>query len=129
MVQIQQPLFCNYRPISLCNVVYKVVLKCLVNRLMHPWSDFVPGRMIRDNALLVFECIHHIKQEKNPTKIYCAYKLDLSKAYDMFDWSFLKQVMQKLGSEPSSTSWGSGCTNLTPEFKSSRTLIKVPIYT
>jgi hypothetical protein len=27
----------------------------------------------------------------------CAYKLDLSKAYDRVDWSFLKQVMQKLG--------------------------------
>jgi hypothetical protein len=78
----------EYRPISLCNVVYKVVAKCLVNR-MRPLLDdiislaqsaFVPGRMITDNALLAFECIHHIKQEKDPTKSFCAYKLDLSKA-------------------------------------------------
>jgi hypothetical protein len=78
----------EFWPISLCNVVYKVIAKCLVNR-MRPLLDdiispaqsaFVLGRMITDNALLAFECIHHIKQEKDPTKSFCAYKLDLSKA-------------------------------------------------
>ena len=53
--------------------------------------------MITDNALIAFECIHYIKQEKDPTKSFCAYKLDLSKAYDRADWNFLRQVMQKLG--------------------------------
>ena len=95
----------EYRPISLCNVIYKVVSKCLVNRL-RPLLDgivtpaqsaFVPGRMITDNVLLAFECIHHIKQEKDPTKSFCAYKLDLSKTYDRVDWSFFRQVMQKNG--------------------------------
>jgi hypothetical protein len=95
----------EYLPISLCNVVYKIVSKCLVNR-MRPLldniislaqSDFVPGRMITDNALLAFECIHHIKQEKDPTKSFCAYKIDLSKAYDRVHWVFLRQVMQKMG--------------------------------
>uniref|UniRef100_A0A453EYZ0 Reverse transcriptase domain-containing protein n=1 Tax=Aegilops tauschii subsp. strangulata TaxID=200361 RepID=A0A453EYZ0_AEGTS len=95
----------DFRPISLCNVVYKVVSKCLVNRLMPLLDDiisleqsaFVPGRMIADNALVAFECFHYIKQEKDPTKSFCSYKLDLSKAYDRVDWRFLKQVMQKLG--------------------------------
>ena len=60
-------------------------------------SASIPGRMITDNALIAFECIHHIKQEKDPTRSFCAYKLDLSKAYDRVDWVFLKQMMQKLG--------------------------------
>lgn len=38
--------------------------------------------MIIDNALLAFECIHHIQQEK---------------AYDRVDWTYLKQMMQKMG--------------------------------
>ena len=95
----------DYRPISLYNVIYKVISKCLVNRLRPLLDDlispeqsaFIPGRLITDNALVAFECIHHIKQEKDPTKSFCAYKLDLSKAYDRVDWKFLKQVMQKLG--------------------------------
>src|SRR4051794_28314891 len=36
---------------------------------------------------------HNIDQQKN----LCAYKLDLSKAYDMVDWGFLKEVMQRIG--------------------------------
>ena len=57
----------------------------------------MPGRLITDNALIAFECTHYIKQEKDPDKSFCAYKLDLSKAYDRVDWRFLEQVMQKMG--------------------------------
>ena len=95
----------EFRPISLCNVVYKIIAKCLVNRLRPILGDiiseeqsaFVPGRLITDNALIAFECTHYIKQEKDPDKSFCAYKLDLSKAYDRVDWRFLEQVMQKMG--------------------------------
>ena len=83
----------DYRPISLCNVIYKVISKCLVNRLRPLLDDlisaeqsaFIPRRMITDNALVAFECIHYIKQEKDSSKSFCAYKLDLSKAYDRVD--------------------------------------------
>jgi hypothetical protein len=77
----------------------------LVNRLRPLLGDiiseaqsaFVPGRLITDNAMLAFECIHHIQQEKDPERSFCAYKLDLSKAYDRVDWAFLEQMMLKLG--------------------------------
>jgi hypothetical protein len=95
----------QFRPIRLCNVIYKVLSKCLVNRLRPLLDDiiseaqsaFVPGRLITDNALLAFECMHYIQQEQNPGKSFCAYKLDLSKAYDRVDWVFLEQMMIKLG--------------------------------
>jgi hypothetical protein len=88
----------DFRPISLCTVIYKVISKCMVNWLRPilgeivsiNQSAFVPGRLITDNALVAFECIHFIEQNKNIEKNLCAYKLDLSKAYDRVDWDFLK---------------------------------------
>ena len=65
--------------------------------------------MITNNALMALECIHHIKQEKDPTKSFCAYKLDLSKAYGRVDWKFLKQVMQKLGFSQRWVDWIMSC--------------------
>lgn len=50
----------NYRPISLCNTVYKIVTKIIVARL-RPYLDklvsqvqatFVPGRKGLDNAII-----------------------------------------------------------------------------
>ena len=107
----------DYSPISLCNGIYKVISKCLVNRprpvldgIVSPeQSAFIPGRMITDNALVAFECIHYIKQEKDPTKIFCAYKLDLSKAYDRVDWRFLEQVMQRMGFASQLVKWIMAC--------------------
>jgi hypothetical protein len=95
----------DFRPISLCTVMYKVIAKCMVNRLRPilgeivslNQSAFVPGRLITDNALVAFECLHFIEQNINQNKNFCAYKLDLSKAYDRVDWDFLRKVMQRLG--------------------------------
>ncbi|XP_010236635.1 uncharacterized protein LOC104584175 [Brachypodium distachyon] len=98
----------DYRPISLCSVLYKIVAKCLVNRLrpilgelISPnQSAFVPGRLITDNALLAFECMHSIETDTAAGDSFCAYKLDLSKAYDRVDWGYLECTMQKMGFAP-----------------------------
>jgi hypothetical protein len=104
--KVQHPkILKEYRPISLCNVIYKIVSKCLVNRLRplldtiisDSQSAFIPGRMITDNALIAFECIHAIQQGNSDRSNFCAYKLDLAKAYDRVDWRYLENVLVKLG--------------------------------
>ncbi|XP_062232870.1 uncharacterized protein LOC133930222 [Phragmites australis] len=103
----------DYRPISLCNVVYKVVSKCLVNRLRpllqglisEQQSAFVPGRMITDNALIAFECFHSIQKCRRENQNFCALKLDLSKAYDYVDWVFLERVIEKMGFSQTWIKW------------------------
>uniref|UniRef100_A0A452XL47 Reverse transcriptase domain-containing protein n=1 Tax=Aegilops tauschii subsp. strangulata TaxID=200361 RepID=A0A452XL47_AEGTS len=98
----------DFRPISLCNVVYKVVSKCMVNRLRPLLTDlisdnqsaYIPGRLISDNSIIAFECIDHIQSTKGNAPALCAYKLDLSKAYDRVDWDFMERALAKWGFSP-----------------------------
>uniref|UniRef100_A0A8I6XMN5 Reverse transcriptase domain-containing protein n=1 Tax=Hordeum vulgare subsp. vulgare TaxID=112509 RepID=A0A8I6XMN5_HORVV len=95
----------DFSPISLCNVVYKIVSNCMVNRLRHLLMDlisenqsaFIPGHLISDNSIIAFECIDYIQSLKGSTNMCCAYKLDLLKLYDRVDWNFLEKALLKWG--------------------------------
>ncbi|KAL5779493.1 hypothetical protein ACOSQ2_010230 [Xanthoceras sorbifolium] len=53
--------------------------------------------MITDNAIIGFECINSLRKRFRGKKGYLALKLDMSKAYDRVEWSFLQSMLLKLG--------------------------------
>lgn len=79
----------DFRPIELCNTMYKVLTKVISNRvksfltsLINPiQSSFVPGRTIEENVLVVKEVSHYFKKSKKGRNLM-AFKNDLTKAYD-----------------------------------------------
>ena len=91
----------HFRPISLCNSLYKIIAKILVNRmrpvlgkLIDPiQSAFVPHRFIHDNILLTHDIINKCNSMKGK-KSWVALKLDMEKAYDTVEWNFLFEALK-----------------------------------
>ena len=93
----------QFRPIGLCNVVYKLITKCIVNRLKGVLSDmispiqssFVPGRQITDDVIIMQEVLHSMRR-KTGAMGWMAIKLDLEKAYDRLRWDFLRETLLRM---------------------------------
>lgn len=94
----------DYIPISLCNLIIKTFTKTLANKLKTVLPDiihsiqiaFVLEKLITDNALVIFENFHYIKNRSKWRNKYFTLKLDLSKAYDRVESLFLDKIMRKL---------------------------------
>lgn len=89
MQQVNMTNVAQFRPIALCNILYKILSKTMENKLKHilleviseTQSVFVPGRLMTDNALTLWK-FSLSEAEKQGNKGACALKLDMSKAYD-----------------------------------------------
>eukprot|EP00253_Pinus_taeda_P029800 PITA_29800 len=92
----------KFRPIALCNVIYKIISKFIANRLKvilpgiisQEQSGYVEGRQILDNILLAQEMIHSLHSRK---EVGMLMQFDLSKAYDKVSWAYLEAVLEAFG--------------------------------
>lgn len=96
--------FKEFRSISLCNTLYKLITRVLVNRLrpmldsiISPLqSSFIPKRGTCDNAIILQEIsymMHKLKKKKGEV----AFKIDLQKAYDHVNWKYLEGCLADFG--------------------------------
>jgi hypothetical protein len=93
----------HFRPISLCNLVYKLISKILANRLkgiLHLFispqqSTFVPSRTIQDSSILAQELLHTLKSKQGRGGLM-AVKVDMEKAFDRMERDFLLSILGKL---------------------------------
>lgn len=91
----------HFRPISLCNVLFKTITKVLIlrmkkviSKLIGPaQSSFIPGRLSTDTIVLVQEAVHSMRRKKG-RKGWMLLKLDLEKAYDRIRCDFLEDTLK-----------------------------------
>ena len=109
--------FDRFRPISLCNIGYKIITKIMASRLKNilPYlvpenqGGFVKGRKIWDNVILVQEAIHSSMQNGDKGMVV---KLDLANAFDRVNHNFLSQVMQRYGFAQGFINWVMACISI-----------------
>lgn len=90
----------NFRPIGFYNTIYKIITKIIVNRIKHmvniicPYhAAFLPQRRTTDNIVITQEILHFSQSYKGK-KNFMIIKLDMEKAFDRIEWSFIKNVIQ-----------------------------------
>lgn len=92
----------DYRPISCCNVMYKVISKIMANRLkkilpssiLPNQSAFIQDRLMMENQLLASELVKDYHKASISRR--CALKIDISKAFDSVQWPFLLSILKAM---------------------------------
>ena len=100
--KIQPTIPQDFRPISLCNVIYKIISKSLANRIkphlpncIHQGqSAFVTGRNISANIIITQEIIHSFNLKSWKSNAFIL-KIDLAKAFDRLEWNFICQALRR----------------------------------
>lgn len=97
--KVKNPEFVTeFRPISLCNVLYRIFSKVLTNHLkvvmpqiiFEHQSAFISNRLISDNILVAFETLHYLRNHNKGSTGYMALKLNMGKVYDRVEWSYME---------------------------------------
>lgn len=101
----------DYRSISCCNVIYKVIyeiianrLKCILSRFIaSTQSAFIKDRLLIVNLLRASELVKDYHKEDKALR--CTIKIDISKAFDSVQWQFLMKTLEALGFPSMFTHW------------------------
>jgi hypothetical protein len=101
----------QFRPIAMANFKFKIISKVLADRLATIMPNliskeqrgFVAGRNIRDCICLTSEAINLLDKKSFGGNI--ALKIDISKAFDTLDWSFLLKVLKQFGFSTTFCNW------------------------
>lgn len=101
----------QYRPIAMANFKFKIISKIIVDRLARilpgivseEQRGFIQGRNIKNCICLASEAVNLLHKKSYGRNL--ALKIDISKAFDTLDWSFLLNVLKCFGFNDTFCNW------------------------
>ena len=92
----------NWRPITLLNVLYKIISGCLSHRIkqtLNPiisdtQTGFLKGRYIGENTRFIYDIMAYTETNNIPGLLVL---IDFEKAFDSMSWSFIYKVLKYYG--------------------------------
>lgn len=109
----------DFRPLSCCNTVYKVISHIIASRLKWFMNEavqsnqvgFVKGKLLCENVLLASELVTDFHKPATTTR-RCL-QIDLTKAYDNVDWRFMQNILSAFNLPPVFVGWIKECISST----------------
>jgi hypothetical protein len=106
--------FDDYKPISLCNCIYKIIAKIIARRIKPLLSKaismeqfgFLEGRQIHEAVGVAQEGLHSLKTTRSKGEIL---KIDLSKAFDRVNWTYIRLLLTHIGFHVPFIKWIMAC--------------------
>ena len=100
----------NWRPISLLNVIYKLMSSVIANRLKsvlnklinNDQKGFISGRYIGENIRTVYHILFETKQQDIPGLLV---SVDFQQAFDTVSWKFIDKTLDYFNFGPSIKKW------------------------
>jgi hypothetical protein len=101
----------QYRPVAMANFKFKIITKVLADRLAtilpsiisKEQRGFIKGRNIKDCICLTSEAINLLDKKAFGGNV--ALKIDISKAFDTLNWTFLLKVLKQFGFNSTFCHW------------------------
>lgn len=95
----------DYLPISLYNVLYKLMSKAIANRLkamvpsliFESQSTFLPGHHITNNILVTYEVVNFLIMKTKGKQGFMSLMSNMNKAYDRVECDYLERTLSIFG--------------------------------